>query len=183
MVRIVAGTLGGRRLKLRVPAGVRPTTERLREALFSILESMMALEGTSWLDLFGGSGAVGFEAISRGASSVVYNDCNASLADQVRKQALVLGITDRMRWHAVEALGCLDRLRDDEFTIVFLDPPYRYTGFEELGRRLPSARFVVVESTSEVTLGPRWRVCWWRRYGDTRLGLFEPVEHEGQEVR
>ncbi|WP_298211118.1 RsmD family RNA methyltransferase [Ferrimicrobium sp.] len=180
-MRIVAGTLGGRRLNLRVPAGVRPTTERLREALFSILESKIGLQGSTWLDLFGGSGAIGFEAISRGASSVVYNDVNVGLANQVRREALVLGVADRMSFHTFEATQYLDRIQADEFEFIFLDPPYRYSGFQELGQRLPSARFVVVESTSEVTLGPRWKARWWRRFGDTRLGLFEPAEHEGQE--
>jgi len=173
VVRIVAGSLGGRKLGVRIPAGVRPTTERLREALFSILASRVSPETMSWLDLFGGSGAIGFEALSRGVPRVVYNDHNLTLVNQVRKEAVALGVDARMTCYALEALQCLERLRDDAFGIIFLDPPYGYLGFEELGGRLPPARFVVVESTSEVTLGPRWEAKWWRRYGDTRLGLFE----------
>jgi 16S rRNA (guanine966-N2)-methyltransferase len=181
MVRIVAGTLKGRKLRVRVPEGVRPTTERLREALFSILTSMVSLETMSWLDLFGGSGAIGFEALSRGAPRVVYNDHNSGLVAQVRREATALGVENRMQCLSLDAQQCLECLRDTEFGIVFLDPPYRYEAFEELGQRLPAARYVVIESTSEVGLGPRWQMMWWRRYGDTRLGLFEqvmPDEHE-----
>lgn len=139
----------------------------------------MPLETMSWLDLFGGSGAIGFEALSRGAPRVVYNDHNQSLVNQVKKEALALGVEARMTCYAFEAIQCLERLGDESFGIIFLDPPYRYTGFEELGARLPPARFVVVESTSEVTLGTRWKAKWWRRYGDTRLGLFERLEPGG----
>ncbi|WP_298386884.1 RsmD family RNA methyltransferase [Ferrimicrobium sp.] len=174
-MRIVAGTLRGRKIGVRIPAGVRPTTERLREALFSTLASRLSFDTMTWLDLFGGTGAIGFEALSRGAPEVVYNDRNGDLAAQVRREASRLGVTPRMNILTLEAFQCVDRLQNTEFGIIFLDPPYRYAAFEELGQRLPPARYVVVESTSEVTLGSRWVARWWRRYGDTRLGLFEQV--------
>lgn len=92
-MRIVGGTHRGRRLPARLPPGVRPTSDRVREAIFDILGSMGGVQGTSVIDLFCGSGAMGIEAASRGAGSVTFVDCDSRAIEAVRENLAYLGIT------------------------------------------------------------------------------------------
>jgi pantetheine-phosphate adenylyltransferase/16S rRNA (guanine(966)-N(2))-methyltransferase RsmD len=121
-LRVIAGRLGGRRL--RVPAaGVRPTGERVREALFARLAD---LEGVRVLDLFAGSGALGIEAISRGAASVVFVERSAAAATAIRANVESLGIVREARILRGDAAGVLRRLgrSPERFDLVFVDPPW-----------------------------------------------------------
>ena len=128
MTRIVAGTVGGRRL--RTPRGdrIRPTSERVREALFSTLESARGpLARSSFLDLFAGSGAVGLEAWSRGAERVVLVEQDRRAAALIRSNIVDLGIdgatvvADRVEHHLAGAVT-------PGFDVAFLDPPYALPG-------------------------------------------------------
>lgn len=121
-MRIIAGRLGGRRL--RVPAaGVRPTGERVREAVFARLPD---LEGARVLDLFAGSGALGIEAISRGAASVVFVERSATAVPVIRANVDALGIAGEARILRGDAVAVLRRLgrSHERFDLVFLDPPW-----------------------------------------------------------
>lgn len=124
-MRIISGRFGGRELG-SVPAGVRPTTDRVRESLFSVLGS---LEGLRVLDLFAGTGALGLEAASRGADRVVFVDLSRSVVRDLRKRVILLGLSEpqEVRILAVEAkkaIGRLGKEGDERFDLVFLDPPY-----------------------------------------------------------
>lgn len=125
MTRIIAGTAGGRRL--RTPRGelTRPTSDRVREALFSALESTLgSLDGLRFLDLYAGSGAVGLEALSRGAASAVLVEQDRRTAALVRDNARDIGFGDR----AVVVGSAVARFLADApataYDVVFLDPPY-----------------------------------------------------------
>ncbi len=121
-MRVIAGRLGGRRL--RVPAaGVRPTGERVREALFARLAD---LEGIRVLDLFAGSGALGIEAISRGAAAVVFVERSAAAATGIRANLSQLGIGREARILRGDTVSVLRRLgrSPERFDLVFLDPPW-----------------------------------------------------------
>jgi 16S rRNA (guanine966-N2)-methyltransferase len=166
-MRVVAGRYGGR--TLRAPRGteVRPTADRVREALFSILGP---LEGQSVLDLFAGTGALGIEALSRGASSCVFVDLDTR---PVRANLDALAIDAEVRRG-----GALGALRPgDQYDLVLLDPPYRDAA--RLGPELtealppvlgPSAR-VVSESDRRHPLELGLPLHDERRYGDTLIRI------------
>lgn len=119
-MRIIGGRWRGRKLKVGEGEGSRPTPDRVRETLFNWLQPVVA--GSRCLDLFAGSGALGFEALSRGAGSVVLVESNPSLAALLREQAVRLEAESARVVHA-DALAWLNG-ESTPFDIVFLDPPY-----------------------------------------------------------
>jgi 16S rRNA (guanine966-N2)-methyltransferase len=174
-VRIVAGQFRGR--PLRAPAGsdTRPTSDRVREALFSILGPLDDLEV---LDLFAGSGALGLEARSRGARDVTFVDFSSAAVATIRDNLRRLGETAEV--HRLDAVKYLERARDAprQYDLVFLDPPYRLAG--TLSPRLsdalpavlaPAAR-VVAESDRRQPLELNLDLRDERRYGDTLIRIF-----------
>ncbi|BCB82163.1 16S rRNA (guanine(966)-N(2))-methyltransferase RsmD [Phytohabitans flavus] len=125
MTRIVAGALGGRRIV--APAGdrTRPTSDRVREALFSALESMVELDGTRFADLYAGSGAVGLEALSRGASHVLLVESDPRVARVVRQNIAALGVGGAAQLATAKVSGVLAAgPQDGGYDVIFADPPY-----------------------------------------------------------
>lgn len=121
MTRVIAGTAGGRELRTPAGRGTRPTSDRVREALFSALEARDALSGARVLDLYAGSGALGLEAASRGAAEVTLVESDRSAASVIRDNAARLGLRASVLPVTVaSALGGTARPLD----LVFLDPPY-----------------------------------------------------------
>ena len=176
-MRIVAGRFGGRRL--RAPAGraTRPTSDRVREALFGTLGP---LDGAAVLDLFAGSGALGLEALSRGAARADLVERDARAAAVARANAEALGLSaDEVRVLQMPALRALRdaRRRGATYDLVLLDPPYRAAS--RLGAELseplaavlaPGAR-VVTESDRRAPLELTLPVVHERRYGDTLIRI------------
>ncbi|HYT10044.1 MAG TPA: 16S rRNA (guanine(966)-N(2))-methyltransferase RsmD [Mycobacteriales bacterium] len=181
MPRIVAGEAGGQRLA--VPAGerTRPTSDRTREALFAALGALVDLDGARVLDLYAGSGAVGLEAVSRGAAEAVLVDADARAAATAAANAAALGLADRVtvrrdRVERVLAAGPAGGQVD----LVFADPPYALTGADLdaalalLARHewLAPGAVLVVERASRGQ-GPTWpegvRPVRSRRYGEGTL--------------
>ena len=121
-IRIIGGTHRGRRLAFPDAAGLRPTPDRVRETLFNWL--MPHLPGARCLDLFAGSGALGLEAVSRGAREVVLMDANPVVVKSLQENLRLLGETERARVIRSDALAFLRKETDAPFDIVFLDPPY-----------------------------------------------------------
>jgi 16S rRNA (guanine966-N2)-methyltransferase len=126
MLRLTGGVFKGRLLATAEAKGCRPATGRVRESLFSMLGSM----GVSWpscrvLDLFAGSGSVGFEAASRGAAEVVFVEKNPRLAALLRENMAGLGMDrSRGRVAVADVLGFLARKDRAEYDVIFVDPPY-----------------------------------------------------------
>ena len=123
-MRIVGGEFKGR--IIRMPKGIRPTSDKVREALFEILKG--SLEGASFLDLYCGSGAVGIEAFSRGAKSITFVDNDFKCINTLKKNLGIVGISslssiDIYREDALKALKGFKGL-SAPFDVVFLDPPY-----------------------------------------------------------
>src|SRR5881296_2139751 len=126
MVRIIAGAFKGRRLKTPSGDAVRPTGDRVREAWFSILQR--PLDGARVLDLFAGSGALGLEALSRGAARAVFVDRDRRAVEVLRANLEALGVaSEEAEVRPVSAQRAVrDALsRSEAYDLVFLDPPYR----------------------------------------------------------
>ncbi|MGH9513547.1 MAG: 16S rRNA (guanine(966)-N(2))-methyltransferase RsmD [Terriglobales bacterium] len=127
-MRVIAGKFRSRPLHSAPGRALRPTADRLRETLFNVLTAgnPTALEGTVWIDLYAGTGAVGIEAISRGAGMVYFVDASASAADLIRRNLHSLDVTagfEVMKQDAVRALHAIE-LKGVSADFVFLDPPY-----------------------------------------------------------
>ncbi len=131
-MRIIAGRFKGLRLRSPRKQGVRPTTDRVREALFSTLGS--AVVDSRVLDLFAGSGAFGFEALSRGAASVVFVDDDRRVTQTLLETGDVLHVMDQVKIITTSADKAVKTLADsaERFTIVFLDPPYGTGWIQEI---------------------------------------------------
>jgi 16S rRNA (guanine966-N2)-methyltransferase len=128
-MRVIAGKYRGRPLRSLRGTDIRPTSDRLRETLFNVLTAgnPMALEGTVWLDLFAGTGAVGIEALSRGARNAYFVETSAPAAKVIEQNLQSLGIVDGHRILRDDLSGALWRLQREHIAadVVFLDPPYR----------------------------------------------------------
>ncbi|QGK71073.1 16S rRNA (guanine(966)-N(2))-methyltransferase RsmD [Allosaccharopolyspora coralli] len=122
MTRIVAGAVGGRRIEVP-PRGTRPTSEKVREAVFSALEAATDLHDARVLDLFGGSGALGLEALSRGAGHAMFVESDRRAAQILRRNATSLGFRSiRVEQAKVETVLATEP--DEPFDVVLVDPPY-----------------------------------------------------------
>jgi len=173
-LRIVAGELGGRRLASppRRSAAVRPTSDRVREALFSILGDVA---GARVLDLFCGTGALGLEAVSRGAASATLVDTHTALA---RRNVSVLGVGDRCEIVRADVRSFLRRERR-EFDLVFCDPPYRLADRLEgdldtlMPKVLAPGGRLIVEGAARRPLSLSLPAVTERRYGDTIVTLYQ----------
>src|SRR3954447_16442583 len=177
MTRIIAGSAGGRRIETPKGSDTRPTSDRVREALFGAVQARHVLDGAPALDLFAGSGALGLEAASRGAASVVLVDAARAAVEVARRNAAALGLAGVRVVHA-PALRYLAGPAAP-VDLALLDPPYAVDE-EALGQVLaaldaghlaPGA--VVVVERSARSPQPRWPVGWTdsgvRRYGDTAV--------------
>ncbi|MCX2967493.1 MULTISPECIES: 16S rRNA (guanine(966)-N(2))-methyltransferase RsmD [Streptomyces] len=124
MTRVIAGAAGGRRLAVPPGQGTRPTSDRAREGLFSSWESQLGgWAGLRVLDLYGGSGAVGLEALSRGAAHVLLVECDARAARTIRQNVRELGLPGaEVRTGRAEQV--VAAAPDAPYDVVFLDPPY-----------------------------------------------------------
>jgi len=182
MTRIVAGSAGGRTLV--VPRrGTRPTSERVREALFSRLEHRGVVAGARVLDLYAGSGALGLEAASRGASSVTLVESSREAADVCRRNATTLGLADRVLVAAERVEQFVARPVARPWRLVLLDPPYDLTAaaldavLAALAGAVDSDGLVVVERSTR-SPEPGWPAGLTRdddrRYGDTRMWFAVP---------
>ncbi|MFD7030466.1 16S rRNA (guanine(966)-N(2))-methyltransferase RsmD [Streptomyces sp. NPDC059917] len=124
MTRVIAGSAGGRRLAVPPGTGTRPTSDRMREGLFSTWESLHGVQGARVLDLYGGSGAVGLEALSRGAAHTLLVEADAKAAKAIRDNIATLGLPGaEFRAGKAEQIVAV-RALGDPYDIVFLDPPY-----------------------------------------------------------
>jgi 16S rRNA (guanine966-N2)-methyltransferase len=185
-MRVIAGRLGGRRLRPPPDAGVRPTADRVREALFAQLG---ALEDAHVLDLYAGTGALGIEALSRGASAAVFVERSPASLAVLQDNLGRLGLEAQSRIVRGDALAIVRRLgrAAERFDLVLADPPYALAVGPELLTALLAARIVVpggtvvIESSRRHPLRPvaGWRVVLERRYGDTVVTRLAPDPEVG----
>jgi 16S rRNA (guanine966-N2)-methyltransferase len=177
-MRVIAGTYGGRTLKAPPGSSTRPTSDRVREALFSILGARVG--GARVLDLFAGSGALGIEALSRGAESAVFVDDAPAAIRAIRANLEALEIDAGVR--RADALRFLGAASSGgaQYDLVFLDPPYQLA--DRLASRLSEAlpavlapgAVAVAESDRRAPLALDLPLLDERRYGDTLIRIYGP---------
>lgn len=169
-MRVVAGTAGGRRLAGPPGRSTRPTSDRVREAVFNALESLGAVEGATVVDLFAGSGALGIEALSRGAARTTFVDADPRALSVVRANLAATGLATSARVVRQDALRFLDG--EEAFDLALVDPPYRFDdrAWAGLLERL-RASIAVVESDRAVDLGEGWAPFRLKHYGATVVTL------------
>ncbi|MFE0747516.1 16S rRNA (guanine(966)-N(2))-methyltransferase RsmD [Gordonia sp. NPDC058843] len=179
MTRIIAGRLGGRRL--RVPGeGTRPTSDRVRESVFNMLAARSDLDGVWVLDLYAGSGALGLEAISRGAEGATFIDSGRRAAATIAANVNACGVASTTTVHTRPVSAYLAGAPERRFGLVFSDPPYDLGAdrvAEDLAlltTHLADDALVVLErsarSTGEVW-PPEYEVVVGKSYGDTRVEI------------
>ena len=176
-MRVIAGVYGGRSLVAPRGQATRPTSDRVREALFSILGPM---SGARVLDLFAGSGALAIEALSRGASQATLVDSSKTAVTAIQRNLASLQLGAEVRRQTALTFLQGARAAARQYDLVFLDPPYRHAS--SLGRELSTALApvlaaharVVAESDRRAPLGLELELIDERRYGDTLIQIHAP---------
>ena len=180
-MRVITGSARGRRLKEIEGLETRPTTDRVKEALFSVIQ--FDIEGRRVLDLFAGTGQLGIEALSRGAESAVFVEQRKDAVQAVRENLVVCGLSDRARVVSGDAMRYLKS--GEKFDLIFLDPPYASGLLEQALEEI--ARFdicrrhgiIVAESVADKVLPPLsapYAVHREYRYGKIKLTVYHRNE-------
>jgi 16S rRNA (guanine966-N2)-methyltransferase len=173
-MRIVAGQWRGRRIAAPPGSDVRPTLDRVREAWMSILQ--LELPGSRVIDLFAGSGALGLEALSRGAVSVDFVEQNPRVLSVLRDNITVLGAEDTARVHRRDAMRFASGLESGAYDIAFADPPYKGGWAAKLAGvwlERPFSRILSVEHDSHEKLPGASET---RRYGTSSITFYRTEE-------
>ena len=174
-MRVIAGTARGR--KLVAPHGntVRPTADRVRQATFNALESRGAITDARVLDLFAGSGALGIEALSRGAAHCTFVEKDRSAVEAVNRNLETLGFTARATVVPAEVSRFL-RTPVRNVDLVLADPPYTFVGWDDILPALKMVALVMLETAGPIaTVG--WEILRQQRYGGTVVTLATPQEN------
>ncbi|MGH9227634.1 MAG: 16S rRNA (guanine(966)-N(2))-methyltransferase RsmD [Acidimicrobiales bacterium] len=173
-MRVVGGSARGRTLVAPPGGRTRPTSDRVREAIFNALRSRGAVEGAHVLDLFAGSGALGVEALSQGAARATFVDSDRTARQAVRRNLEACGLLDRATVVAGPAERFLARLGAARFDLAFCDPPYAFADWDRLLAALP-ADLVVIESAGPVAVPVGRELVRESRYGGTWVGFAVPA--------
>ena len=171
---MIAGIAKGRRLIAPKGDLTRPTSDFVREAIFNALQSVVDLDGATVADLFAGTGALGIEALSRGASSCVFVERDRAALDAIRAN---LAAT-RLPGGTVVGADAVAWLRQGRgpFDVVFADPPYSFDAWPAIAGL--DAGLIVAESDREIALTDAWGILRSRRYGSTVVTLLSPLRTE-----
>lgn len=184
-MRVISGKSRGRTLRAPTGGGTRPTSDRVREAIFDILGTLVDLEGARVADLFAGSGAMGIEALSRGAGSVVFVDRSPAALRAVRSNLEAAGLegasvamvrADVVSWLSGRPGG--RSVSADHFDLALCDPPYDFASWEPLLRKL-DAGVAVLESNRLVEVPEVWDVIRQKRYGGTLVTVVSAAGNKG----
>ena len=172
-MRVVSGDLGGRKLVTPDGSDTRPTSDRVREAMFNSLFSLDAIEGARVLDAFAGSGALGIEALSRGALQATFVETGRDALAALRENLETLQLGAQGRVVPGDALAHLERTAAEgsHYDLVLLDPPYGFDQWDALLAAVPVGARVVIESDREVVVPDSWEVHRRKRYGGTVVSL------------
>jgi 16S rRNA (guanine966-N2)-methyltransferase len=171
-VRVIGGEARGRRLKVPPVPGLRPSSDRVREAIFDILESRALVEGARFVDLFAGSGALGIEALSRGADAVTFVESDRRAIAAIQENLEITRLSGpRGRAVRADALAWAASHGHEAADVVIADPPYEFEDWPALLETLSGAATVLLEHRKEVEVGGGFDVLRRYRYGGTLVTL------------
>lgn len=182
-MRIISGRLGRKRLKAPSGHRTRPTTDKAREAIFNLLESRIHLAEAHVLDLFAGTGALGLEAISRGAAHVTFVENDRRVMETARENADRLEVDDQALFIDGDAVSYLEEYTGPPFDVIFADPPYELEAMERLPElalehlREPFGVFSL-EHDTRIWFDDHPHLQTQRAYGRTIVSLFRPAGYE-----
>jgi 16S rRNA (guanine966-N2)-methyltransferase len=177
-MRIIAGRFRGR--VLNSPEGhlTRPSTARTRESLFGLVDSRIFLEDAEVLDLFCGTGALGFEALSRGAAFVTFVENDPDVLDVARSNAEMLEVEDQCFFLQSDAVAYLERYSGPPFDLIMADPPYELEAMERMPDlaipHLKNDGVFTLEHDSRIFFDEHPHLMTSRPYGRTIVSLFRP---------
>jgi 16S rRNA (guanine966-N2)-methyltransferase len=184
-MRVIAGKAKGHRLRSMQGSGIRPTSDMVRGAIFSMLESV----ATDWdrvVDLYAGTGALGIEALSRGAGRADFVERKPRLCTLIKQNLEQTGFTSQSTVYCVAVAKALSIL-EGEYGILLLDPPYNDTSITTIAEKLASSRLVGMESTIVIEHSRRvplkekygdFRQMRRLSHGDSRISVYQYVEGE-----
>ncbi|MDF2964143.1 MAG: methyltransferase [Paenibacillus sp.] len=186
-MRVISGTAKGRPLKAVPGMGTRPTTDKVKEAIFSMIGPYF--EGGHVLDLFAGTGGLSIEALSRGMERAVLTDIDKKSIDTIRQNLQASGFTEKAEIYRNDALRAVKALtkRGIKFDLVFLDPPYRLKVVQDLVEQLVQANMlnagatiVMEHDADDVYSEPIGGLQWVRRaeYGDTAVTIYRNITQD-----
>lgn len=171
-MRVITGTARGRRLKTLEGESVRPTTDKVKEAMFSIIQ--FEIEGRRVLDMFAGCGQLGIEALSRGAESAVFVDISRDSVSVVQENVKAAGFENASRTVLANSLEYLDRTAEI-FDLAFLDPPYKAgimeAALERLAPHIADGGVIVCEASAEEVLPEAFEGFTSKRYKYGKIAL------------
>jgi len=171
MMRVIAGTCKARPLKPVPGRSTRPTTDKVKETLFNIIGPYF--DGGQVLDLYGGTGGLGIEALSRGMEKAVFTDMSGAAIRTIKENLQICGFTDQAEVYRMEAGKALTLLgkREEKFNLIFLDPPYAKAHFERdfasiiKYQLLTGGGMIIAEHDAKIFLPEEWEnaIVQWRR--------------------
>ncbi len=184
-MRIITGTLKGRKINIPKGLDVRPTADRTKESMFNIIEVRRYLRGARILDLFAGSGNLGFEAISRGADSVLFVDHSSQNIQLIEKNARQFNVEKQVRCRVSDIQDFLQSPAA-AYDIIFCDPPYKYTWMLEMIDTILSHQWLkddgwfILEHDKRHQFGDHPHCFFSKAYGRTTVSIFQaqPVDSE-----
>ncbi len=185
-IRIIAGRFGGRRLETMEATGLRPTTDRVRESIFNIVSSRLNLDGVHVLDIFAGTGALGLEALSRGAGTCDFIERDRRTATLIRRNIGNLGLgDDQARVLVGDVMEGLATTYE-RYDLILADPPYASTSFDSIVRCIAERRLLlpggllVLEHRAGMAppVPGGFRPVLERSFGDTAIALYQGPQIE-----
>ena len=162
-MRVVAGDLRGRRIESPTGDATRPTTDKVREAVFNALGSLDLVDGARVLDLFAGTGAMGIEALSRGAAHCTFVESDRRALEVLRNNLRTLGLEQRSTVVSGDATSRM--VSAHAAGLVIADPPYGFDDWSSVVQNVPTDAFVVIESGSPIRAPDGWETRREKRYG------------------
>ena len=165
-MRVIAGELKGRKLLRPDSDEIRPTKDRVKEAIFNSLHSYDSVVNRTFLDLFSGTGSLGIEALSRGAISVDFVDKHQQAVDCISSNLEKFNLGNLAQVTRTDAFSHLQK--GNYYDVALLDPPYTFDRWHEV-LPLVNARTMVIESTEVIELEKSWKILKSQKYGQTCL--------------
>ena len=162
---------------------MRPVTDRVKGAIFNVLQNRIALHGACVADLFAGSGSLGFEALSRGARRVVFVDDQSRTLEMIEKNAMTIGCLDDCEMMQIDGMMFLERSAEP-FDLIFADPPYAYEHTGEIPSKvfarqlLRKKGFLIIEHPKSVAFGAsqQFEIAVQKQFGTTRVSFFTETD-------